>query len=139
MDLQKLEDDLVRDEGEVLHAYQDSRGFWTIGVGQMIDQRAGGQISRAASRFMLAESIDEKSTELDQRLPAWRKFSDARQRVLLNMAFNLGVGGLLKFHDTLSYALLGQFDAAADAMLASLWAKQVGDRAVRLAKMMREG
>jgi GH24 family phage-related lysozyme (muramidase) len=28
---------LKRDEGEVLHAYKDSLGYWTIGIGILID------------------------------------------------------------------------------------------------------
>ncbi len=139
MDIEKLKEELVGDEGEVLHAYQDSRGYWTIGVGQLIDARAGGRISQAASRFMLAESIEEKAIELDRRLPWWRNLSDARQRVLLNMAFNLGVGGLMGFVATLDSLDHGNYEEAAAHMLSSKWAEQVGDRAVRLAKMMREG
>lgn len=136
MNKDKLIADLIRDEGEVLHAYQDSLGYWTIGVGHLIDKRKGGKISRAASRFMLSEDIDEKMSELDQHIPWWRELSETRQRVLVNMAFNLGTNGLLKFRNTLQAIKEGRYKDAAGGMLKSRWAEQVGHRAVRLADMM---
>jgi len=139
MDLLQLELELVRDEGEVLHAYQDTEGLWTIGVGQLIDHRKGGGISKAASRFMLDERITQIATDLDREIPWWRQLSDARQRVLANMAYNLGVMGLLGFHNTLASVKSGYYDVAATQMLESKWGRQVGDRAKRLAAMMRQG
>lgn len=136
MDKDKLISELIRDEGEVLHAYQDSLGYWTIGVGHLIDKRKGGKISKAASRFMLAEDIDEKMSEPDKALPWWRELSDVRQRVLINMAFNLGIGGLMGFLNTLKAVKEGRYKDAARGMLASRWRTQVGDRAKRLADMM---
>jgi lysozyme len=55
------------------------------------------------------------------------------------MAFNLGVPKLIGFRNTLADMEAGRYDEAADGMLASLWAKQVGNRADRLADMMRKG
>lgn len=136
MDKDKLISELIRDEGEVLHAYQDSLGYLTIGVGHLIDPRKGGKISKAASRFMLAEDIDEKMRDLDKALPWWRELSDVRQRVLVNMAFNLGIRGLMGFLNTLKAVKEGRYKDAAKGMLASKWAVQVGDRAKRLADMM---
>lgn len=138
-----LTNDLVRDEGEVLHAYPDSEGYWTIGVGQLIDKRKGGGISQAASRYMLNESIDSKIADLDRELPWWRDLSPVRQRVLLNMCFNMGIGdedsGLLSFTKTLPAIREGRYHDAARMMLQSKWARQVGDRAKRLAYMMTHG
>lgn len=136
-DDERLVADLVRDEGEILHAYQDHLGYWTIGVGHLIDKRKGGGISRAASRFLFAEDVAAKIAELDKALPWWRSLSLDRQRVLVNMAFNLGTPGLLKFKNTLAAVQRGDYEAAAKGMLASLWARQVGDRAKRLAATMR--
>jgi len=146
MDLLKLEEELVRDEGEVLYCYQDSLGFWTIGVGQLIDHRNGGGISQAASRFMLAENIEKIGKALDARIPWWRTLSDARQRVLVNMAYNLGVAGLMGFVNTLAAVKEGRYEDAAKGIRASKAARQTGGnrnfadtRYGRLAAMMREG
>lgn len=141
----KLRAELTRDEGKKPHVYPDSLGFWTIGIGHLVDKRKGGRISEAAIQFIFEEDLAEKAADLDRELPWWRTLSDARQRVLLNMTFNLGIGsrkpakGLLAFHNTLAAIREGRWNAAAAGMLDSLWARQVGPRAERLAAMMRQG
>ena len=62
-----------------------------------------------------------------------------RQKVLIDMAVNLGVGGLLQFRRMIAAIELGDYGAAADQMLDSRWAEQVKTRADRLAEMMRTG
>lgn len=131
--------DLIRDEGEILHAYKDSRGYLTIGVGILIDRRVNGGITKEESRYLLVNRIKSKLTELDSSLPWWRDLSPARQRVILNMAFNLGVNKLLEFKSALTAMRNGDFPAASQAMLDSKWAVQVGERAKRLAYEMIAG
>lgn len=65
--------------------------------------------------------------------------AQARAEVLINMAFNMGVPGLLKFRRTLDAVRADDYDAAASHMLDSRWACQVGRRAVELARQMRAG
>lgn len=139
MDVDKLREELIRDEGDIPHAYQDSLGYWTIGIGHLIDKRKGGGLSEAARKFIFEEDLREKEADLDKALPWWRELSDARQRVLVNMCFNLGIGGLLGFKNTLAYIKAGDYEAAAKGMLNSKWATQVGARATRLSEMMRKG
>jgi lysozyme len=127
------------DEDEVLHAYQDHLGFWTIGVGRLIDKRKGGGISKTESALLLDNDIDSKEADLDRRLPWWRKLDPARRGVLLAMAFQLGVDGLLGFVNTLKMVQAGDYAGAAKGMLASLWAKQTPERALRMSEQMRTG
>jgi lysozyme len=134
-----LEDQLVRHEGEKLHAYQDSLGYWTIGVGRLIDVRKGGGITQSESRYLLGHDIDSKVQDVYQRLPWVAQQADPRQIVLVNMAFNLGIAGLVGFKNTLAHVREGRYDAAAEGMLASKWAAQVKGRAVELAGIMRTG
>ena len=131
--------ELRRDEGVVRHAYQDSLGFWTIGVGRLIDRRRGGGLSDAEIDLLLSNDIQRVDAGLDARIPWWRTLDPVRRRVLANMGFNLGVEGLLGFRNTLPAVREGRYEDAADGMLRSKWARQVGARAVRLAAMMREG
>jgi lysozyme len=137
--------ELRRDEGVVTHEYKDSLGYSTIGVGRLIDKRKGGGLSDDEIDYLLANDIKRATADLDRYLPWWRKLSPVRQRVMINMTFNLGIGsapkgtGLLGFKNTLAMIEAGRYDAAAAGMLNSKWAKQVGARADRLAKMMREG
>lgn len=71
MNIFKLKDDLMRDEGNIRHAYQDSLGYWTIGVGHLIDRRRGGELSDAVIGMILHEDINSKIEELNEKLPWW--------------------------------------------------------------------
>jgi lysozyme len=134
-----LDEQLLRDEGEILHAYQDSEGWWTIGVGHLIDVRKGGSIPREISRALLAYDLARVQEGLFQALPWAQTLTPPRQAVLVGMAFNMGVAGLLDFKRTLEFVRQGDFDRAAAEMLDSHWAVQVGNRAHRLSEQMRTG
>lgn len=130
---------LRRDEGEVLYAYQDHLGFWTIGIGRLIDQRKGGGLTREEAAYLLANDVVKFTTALRLRLPWFDKLDEARQGVLANMAFQMGIEGLLGFKNTLGMIDRGEYGAAADAMLQSKWAQQTPARALRLSNQMRKG
>jgi lysozyme len=141
--------DLKRDEGLRLEAYPDplSGGDpWTIGYGHTGPEvRQGVVWTQAQCDAALLADVVKHNAELAVALPWIERLDPARRRVLQNMAFNLGVGkpggskGLLGFKNTLGMIERGEYAAAADAMLKSLWAKQVGKRAQRLANTMRTG
>jgi lysozyme len=135
----KLEEQLIRDEGNVPYAYQDSEGYWTIGVGFLIDKDKGGRLPDVVRDFWLKYVICRKREELESRWPFFNELDEVRQDALLNMAFNLGVSGLLAFKKTLALIESGDFDAASSEMLDSRWAKQVGKRAERLAEQLKTG
>jgi lysozyme len=136
MDLAKLERQLSIDEGRRALIYTDTVGKITGGIGRNLTDRPFFDDEIA---LMLKNDIALVQTELDQRLPWWREMTDARQNVLANMCFNLGINRLMGFGKTLAYMRVGEYEAAAGEMLDSKWAKQVGARAVRLAALMREG
>jgi lysozyme len=139
MDRKAMIAELRRDEGVVEHAYQDHLGYWTIGVGRLIDKRKGGKLSPDEIDYLLANDIKRFEGELDDKLPWWRDLDEVRQRVILNMAFNLGTDGLLSFRNTLAAVKAKDWERAAVGMAASKWASQVGNRAKRLVAMMRTG
>ena len=139
MDVAGLKRDLNHDEDRRASAYQDSEGFWTIGVGHLIDARRGGRLPDEIIDALLDYDVKAVMSDLDRALPWWRSLSDNRQLVLANMAFNLGIGRLLTFKKALAAMQRGDFDTAAAEMLDSKWAGQVGDRAQRLADSMRAG
>jgi lysozyme len=134
-----LKQQLIRDEGKVGNAYHDSFGFLTIGVGRLIDVRRGGGLSDSEIDFLLANDISEKTAQVLEALPWASKLSEPRLGVLLNMAFQMGVSGLLQFKRTLGSIEDGQYGEAAVEMLDSLWAQQTPERAKRLAKQMLTG
>lgn len=135
-----IEDVLEREEGCRLSAYQDQYGWWTIGIGTLIDERKGGAISRAAALFMLREKVGEIEAALDRRLPWWRGLDEVRREVLVSMAYQLGVTGLLGFGEMLAATASGDYGRAADRMLDSKWARDdTPERAARAATAMRTG
>ncbi len=131
--------ELRRDEGTIPHAYQDSLGYWTIGVGRLIDKRKGGRLTPDEIDYLLGNDIDQKVADLDKVAPWWRELSPVRQRVMINMTFNMGVGWINTFKNTVANIKAGKYAEASAGMLQSKWAKQVGARATRLAQMMKEG
>lgn len=139
-----LIEDLKRDEGLRLNAYQDTVGVWTIGYGHAHVQ-PGTVWNQQKAEEVLKQDVLEHNAKLAAALPWINGLDPVRRRVLQNMAFNLGVGdaqkrtGLLGFRNTLEYVRTGQYEKAAAGMLASKWAKQVKGRAVRLAEQMRTG
>jgi len=134
-----LRDMLSLHEGRVKHAYQDSLGYWTIGVGHLIDKRKGGALPESIIDALLEYDIMEHSRHLFTALPWVMDLDEVRKSVLVDMAFNLGVAGLLGFKNTLAAVKEGRWEDASKGMLASKWADQVGTRAERLADMMKTG
>jgi lysozyme len=131
-----LTQELVRDEGVRLKPYRCTAGKLTIGVGRNIEDNG---ISHEEAAFMLKADIKNCERDLDTLLPDWRGMSDARQRVMLNMTFNMGRARLSGFKKFLACLKANDFAGAADQMMDSAWATQVGQRAVRLRDMMLEG
>ncbi|SAK15841.1 lysozyme [Burkholderia multivorans] len=134
-DRKQLIVELSRDEGRRLKPYVDTVGKTTIGVGRNLTDVG---ITDAECDLLLSNDIDRTVAWLDRNLSWWRQLDAVRQRVVVNMAFNMG-GSLLTFTNTLAAMKRGDYAAAADGMLASKWASQVGARATRLASMMRSG
>jgi lysozyme len=137
--MDRLRQQLKRDEGTVLHAYQDHLGYWTIGTGRLIDKRKGGGLSADEADYLLDNDIKRVQAEVLAALPWTENLGQARQCVLLAMAFQMGTPGLLKFVTTLKLVQAGDFAGAARQMLRSLWARQTPARAKRLAAQMETG
>ena len=139
-----MKSELIRqlrgDEGFVRHAYQDHLGYWTIGVGRLIDARKPGSGLRDIEiDFLLNNDVDDRISTLLKVLPWFQDLDDARQGVLVNMAFQMGIQGLLGFTNTLKCVKEGRYKDAANGMLNSKWASQTPNRAKRLAKQMETG
>lgn len=128
--------ELKRDEGVRLKPYLCTAGKTTIGVGRNLDDVG---ISEAEADILLQHDIDQCVFELNATFNWYGRQTDARQRVLINMCFNLGLTRLLGFTNFLKAMEERDYDQAAIEMIDSHWATQVGERAFRLEKMMIEG
>ena len=134
-----IEELLLKEEDFVKHAYKDHLGYWTIGIGRLIDKRKGGGISFEEAQYLLCNDVEDKEEELDHRLPWWRELNEARRTVILAMAFQMGVSGLLKFKATLRAIRSQDWETAGRGMRSSLWYRQTTARAERMAKVMEAG
>lgn len=134
-----LKQQLLREEGSESCAYQDTLGFWTIGVGRLIDPKKGGGLSQDEIEYLLDNDIKKITEKVHKFLPWVSKLNEPRQAVLIGMAFQMGVRGLLGFKRTLGSIEDGQYFEAAVEMLQSEWAKQTPERASRLATQMETG
>lgn len=131
-----LRGQLVRDEGRRLYPYRDAVGKLTIGVGRNLDDVG---ISTAEADVLLDSDIARATADVLGRVPWAARLDEVRRAALVNMAFNLGIGGLLKFKVALAAMERGAWAEAAVAMLDSRWAIQVGERARRLADQIVSG
>lgn len=123
-------------EGVKLKAYKCTTDKTTIGVGRNLDDLG---ITEEESDYLLANDIDRVKVALSREIPWMTDLNDVRQRVLLDMAFNLGISGLMQFKKTLKAIQEKDFERAGRMMLDSKWATQVGKRADRLSVMMNIG
>jgi len=134
-----LIDQLVRDEGEILHAYQDSEGWWTIGSGILIDARKGGGITHAENLYLLGNRVQNAEAQVRTQIGFSVNLDPVRRAVLENMAYNEGIAHLLGFRKMLAAAAAGDWETAEAQGLDSEWAHQVGSRANRLMKQLKTG
>jgi lysozyme len=139
--------ELRRDEGLKLFAYDDATGknivkFSTvvghpsIGIGRALDVHG---ITEAEAEYLCSNDIDAITAALVKNYAWFPWLDDVRQRVVANMAFNLGVAGLDTFHQTLDFIGRHQFGLASKAMENSAWYRETGERAKRLAQMIATG
>jgi lysozyme len=136
--------ELRRDEGVKYEPYNDTKGIPTVGCGHNL--RASPlspewvyPLSDNQVDSLLDEDLQDVFAALDQYLPWWRQLDEVRQRVIANMCFNMGIGTLMQFVNTMHAMQTGNYTGAAAGMAASTWAKEVGQRATRLISAMDTG
>ncbi len=134
-----LREQLIRDEGGYqAFVYTDTTGHETIGVGRNVSKTGEG-LSIYEQDLMLNNDIFAKTIEVLKAIPWSYALDMIRFEVLVNMTFNLGIGGLLGFPKFLAALQAHQYATAAAEMLNSKWATQVGARATRLSQQMLLG
>jgi lysozyme len=126
---------LRRDEGVRKTVYRDSLGIPTIGVGRNLESPG---LSDSEIQLLLVNDVSTRGEELSEALSWYSELDQVRQEILINMGF-MGIAKLLQFHNMLTLMQAKKWDEAAEAMLDSKWATQVGARATRLAQQMRTG
>lgn len=132
MTIETIAAQLTIDEGSVSYAYQDSLGYWTIGVGTLIDKRKGGGLRPNEIQYILYNRIAEALDNCTKLYPKFGSFSNSRQDALANLMFNMGLTTMSSFHNTVAAINEGKWSEAQEGLRNSLWYKQVGARADRI-------
>lgn len=136
--IKDLMKDLKRDEGLRLHAYQDHLGYWTIGYGRLIDRRRGGGITEEEAEYLINNDINKVINQLSNKLSFWNCLPDQVKRALCNMAFQMGVNGLLGFKNSLKFIAKHDWKNAGINLRKSKWYRQTTNRAERVIKLIEE-
>ena len=131
-----LKESLMRDEGLRLKPYTDTTGHLTIGFGRNLTTVG---LSLAEAEVLLDNDIQRAAADVQAALPWTGGLDEPRRAALINMAFNLGVQGLLGFPKMLAACERGDWRLAAVEAISSRWAQQVGARAGRLAAQLETG
>ncbi len=134
--MNKLIEQLKIHEGMKLKPYKCTAGKLTIGIGRNLEDVG---ISEDEANMLLRHDIQEATRQLLHSFPWMGEFNDARISAMINFTFNVGIGTVKKFENTLSYMQSGDWDKAADEMMDSRWARQVGNRAVEVTEQIRTG
>lgn len=134
-----MQDMLIKQEGLRTKAYQDTLGFWTIGVGHLLDGPTEEIWSVARCIQVLYEDLGIVYKSLDKYLPWWRDETKTRRMAIVSMCFNLGIHKLLKFKHMLAAWEKGDYEEAAAQALDSRWARQVKSRAGIIRDMILYG
>ena len=149
--MDRIKEQLVRHEGLRLTPYRCTADKLTIGIGRNLDDCG---ITQSEAYVMLINDIINCEKQLQSKIPdIYNGLDEVRKSVLLNMCISipqsrfaplrepcyLGINGLLGFKNTLAFVKAGDWERAANNMLVSRWAKQVGRRAIELSELMRKG
>lgn len=135
--LDKAIEDLKRDEGFENTPYDCSRGFKTIGYGFLIDERVSEPMPEPVASLWLEMIVEDRWEHLIEVIPWIEDQPEDVQRALVNMSYQLGVRGLLKFKKMLRALENGDRELAAVEAMGSRWAQQTFHRAKRVAELIR--
>lgn len=136
MDRQRLFTQLRLHEGVEHKPYKCTAGYLTIGVGRNIEERG---LSDDEIDYILSNDVNIATDELVATFDWYADLDPIRQRVVVDMVFNLGMPRFKQFQNMIAAIEAGDWMEASDEMMDSRWAQQVGLRASRLAEMMETG
>jgi len=130
MNLDRVIESLKQEEGFDGMPYKDTLGIPTIGYGTKLP------LTEEEAELLLKHRLDKKILEISEKEPFFLDLPQKAQGVIANMAYQLGVEGVLKFKKMWAALKKGDYQKAADEMLDSKWATQTPNRAKRLAEIM---
>ena len=140
----QIKEDLVRHEGYVTEIYFCSEGYATFGIGHMVTEEdmeytwpVGTPVTDERILQCFHDDCMIAVEDATALVLSFASHPDNVQRVLVNMAFNLGRNRLGRFKNMLTAVNEGNYKKAADEMIDSRWYHQVGRRSKELVEIMR--
>jgi lysozyme len=141
---------LTKHEGRKNKPYKDTKGLATIGIGHNIDAKglpydidafleANGYITDEMIDRLYDEDVRDATFDCKRLYPGFNNLTESRQNALIDFVFNVGYKTAYTFKNTNKAINEERWDDAADGLLASKYARQVGKRARDVAEMLRDG
>ena len=134
--IDKLLEQLIRHEGMELKPYKCTSDKLTIGVGRNL-QDVG--ITKEEALVLLENDVRNVEQQLKHYMPWSETLDPVRRAALINFVFNVGIGTALKFENAMAALKASDFDIAAEQLLDSRWANQVGQRRMEISEQIRTG
>jgi len=127
--------EIPKDELAIIEKYWDKLNI-TIGNGRCLQTNP---LTVKENDYLMKQDILKNNKELFENIKFYANLPDHVRNVLIEMAYQLGVNGLLKFKKTLEHINNKDFEKASMEMLNSKWAKQTPNRAKTLSNLMKGG
>ncbi len=145
-----LKEILEKHEGKKRRKYKCTAGRWTIGIGHNMEDEplpeemqrfldSNGYITDEMIYELLEKDIEDAINDAWDLYPNLESYSEARQAALIDFLFNVGKRVALQFKRFNRAVNEEKWDNAAKYLLESKYARQVGQRAQTIARMLREG
>lgn len=134
--MNQLIEQLKRHEGIRLKPYKCTSNKLSIGIGRNLEDIG---ITEKEAEMLLLNDIEEAKRQLLHHMPWTQQLDEVRFSALLNFVFNVGIGTALKFVNAMAQLKDENYATAAEELLDSRWAKQVGNRAKEVAEQLRTG
>jgi len=142
--IEKIKEDLVKHEGYVAEIYLCSENYPTFGIGHMVTEEdmeytwpVGTPVTDERILQVFHDDCNAACTDASALFLNFSSHPENVQRVLVNMAFNLGRSRLGKFKNMITAVNEGNYSKAADEMVDSKWYRQVKRRGEELVEIMR--
>ena len=137
---EELKEQIKEHEGFVPRTYKDSLGKKTIGFGHLCVEPEQWDDDKEYTREELERVFDndfEEALKNAESLIGERSINFIAKQVIIEMVFQLGIGGVGKFKKMWSALDNEDYGEASFQMMDSLWAKQTPNRAEKLSQKMR--
>jgi len=136
---------LHEEEGFRSKPYICSEGYPTVGIGQRIGPKGASlsmyefTVNERTAQAMLTDKLSSTVKGLIDKLPVYNELDQSRKTILISMAYQMGITGLLKFKNMIKALECGNYEEAGKQALDSRWAKQTPKRAFRHAAVLKNG